>query len=271
LNSTTHEVLHRLEGHHCAANEIDWSPIGDRLVSSSSDGSIRIWDIQAESLLIAYGGTAATAEADPFYGVTWNSSGDWIASYQGIAAFLINPIDGNIGTIFLQDASQEPDFLTSIRWSPDGNTLAATTRGNQIHFWDARTDEQQVEPTLTISNISMRSIAWHPQGSILAVGGQDGTIRLLDTVTGRVVSDLIGYTDPITTMEWDITGDRLASGSSYHTIRVWDVATEQVIKTASYTDTIWAISWQPNNDTIAFGSESDTADAQVEFLSLDTS
>jgi WD40 repeat protein len=269
LSSATHEVLYSLEGHHCAVNEVDWSPSSDRLVSSSSDGSVRIWNVQAEQQLAAFGATAAGVEHSSFQGASWNPAGAWVASYEGIAAILIDPIHGDAAKVLITEVSQEPHFLTSISWSPDGNTLAAGTAGDTIQFWDVRTNEAQLEPTLTISNISARSIAWNPRGNQLAVGGRDGMLRLLNVTTGNVLPILEGHTQAIIAVQWDATGERIATGSRDQTIRVWDLATEETIKMDIYTGSVYAVSWQPNHDTVAFGGEGDASgDATVKFLSL---
>ena len=45
LDAQTGREIHRLMGHYGAVTNVVWSPRGDRIASSSSDGTIIIWEI----------------------------------------------------------------------------------------------------------------------------------------------------------------------------------------------------------------------------------
>ena len=66
------------------------------------------------------------------------------------------------------------------------------------------------------------SVAFSPDGTRLAAGCRDGTIRLIDIASRQQVAELRGHTDYVHAVAWSPDGTRLASASSDFTVRVWD-------------------------------------------------
>ena len=66
------------------------------------------------------------------------------------------------------------------------------------------------------------SVAFSPDGSTLASGNSNDTIRLWDARTGEHVQTLEGHTDDVRSLAYSPDGCTLASGSRDYTIRLWD-------------------------------------------------
>ena len=58
----------------------------------------------------------------------------------------------------------------------------------------------------------------------MATGSGDGTVRVWDAATGRQRLSLVGHTTPISALEFNQNGKRLATSSSDGTTRIWDVS-----------------------------------------------
>jgi eukaryotic-like serine/threonine-protein kinase len=65
-------------------------------------------------------------------------------------------------------------------------------------------------------------VAFSPDGTRLAAGCRDNTIRLIDVATRQQVAELRGHTDYVHAVAWSPDGTRLVSGSGDYTVRVWD-------------------------------------------------
>ncbi|MFN7931514.1 MAG: WD40 repeat domain-containing protein [Blastocatellia bacterium] len=77
----------------------------------------------------------------------------------------------------------------------------------------------------------IRSVAFDPQGRILASGGDDTTVKLWDVESGELLKTLDGHQDFVTSVAFDPQGNTLASGSDDCEIKLWDVQTGQLIHT----------------------------------------
>src|SRR5438309_11047407 len=81
------------------------------------------------------------------------------------------------------------------------------------------------------------SVAFSPDGSTLASGSVDRTIRLWGPATGGVPAMLQGHEDSVLAVTFSPDGRTLASGSRDNTVKLWDVAAQTARATLKgYTD-----------------------------------
>src|SRR5256885_1078608 len=104
------------------------------------------------------------------------------------------------------------------------------------------------------------SVAWSPDGTSIAIGG-NGDVRVLDAATGKHVTYYGFHGGLVHSVAWSPDGAYLAIGSASFTVEVWKVASVQNVYTyTGHTTDVFSVAWSPDGKRIASGS----ADGLVE-------
>lgn len=126
---------------------------------------------------------------------------------------------------------------------------------HQINFANAHF----TNAVLTYNFGSILSVAFSPDGKLLATGDSNQNINLWRVADGRSLAIYQGHTDWVWAVAFSPDGERLISGSDDRTVRLWDVKTQQCLHVfQGHTKQVWAVAFSPNGDMIASGSDDRT-------------
>lgn len=134
-------------------------------------------------------------------------------------------------------------------FSPNGQILAIEI-GKNIELWNPRTGKRI--RTLSGHSKSITSIAFSPDGEMLASSGYDDTILLWNPQTGKRLRSINSV--ECLAVAFSPNGQMLAGGNGL-TIRLWDPQTGRNLRTLdNHDDTVTSIAFSPDGRTLASGS-----------------
>ncbi len=117
------------------------------------------------------------------------------------------------------------------------------------------------EPATVVLRDTMRghaagvlSVAFHPNGLMLASGSADHTVRLWDMATGTLWKTLAGHREAVHSVAFSPDGWILASGGADRVIRLWDVDAETLCHPLkNHQGNVYSVAFSPNGRTLASG------------------
>jgi WD40 repeat protein len=169
-------------------------------------------------------------------------------------------------------------WIWAVTFSPDGKTLASCSHDSLIRLWDVQTIDFKRSNTANLAEASDAShlsgtclktlrghlnrvwtIAFSPDGQLLASGSDDQTIRLWNAHDGTCLTVLQGHTGGVTSVSFSPNGQLLASASDNSSIRLWSIDHGTCLRTLhGHTRWVWAVAFSPDGQTLASGSDDRT-------------
>ena len=148
---------------------------------------------------------------------------------------------------------RDRDFISSVAFSPDGQTLASGSYDNTINLWNLTTG-QEVR-TLFGHTDEVWSVAFSPDGQTVASGSSDKSIKIWDVASSQEVRTLPGHTSYVSSVAFSPDGQTLASGSEDYTIKLWNVPTGKKLRTLTgHKLEVLSVAFSPDGQTLASGS-----------------
>jgi len=95
---------------------------------------------------------------------------------------------------------------------------------------------------------SVWSVAYSPDGTRIASGSADGTVRMWGSLSSMPSSEpLQHHSDVVNSVAYSPDGTRVVSGSDDMTVRVWDAITGAPIgePLQGHTSEVWSVAFSP--------------------------
>jgi len=195
-------------GHSDPVESIAFSPDGSRIVSGSSDKTIRLWDAETGDPI----GKPLEGHSSSVNSVGFSPDGSRIVS--GSFDKTIRLWDAATGDPIGKPLEGHSSRVDSVAFSPDGSRIVSGSWDKTIRLWDAETGDPIGKPLEGHSSL-VNSVAFSPDGSRIVSGSDDSTIRLWDSGTG------------------DAIGKSLEAHSG-KTIHLWDAELSDIVSTSSW-------------------------------------
>ena len=271
---------------------IAFSPNGQFIASGGGkytfQAGFRLWEIATgQKVALIDGPPAVSALQFSEDGETLLGLGNWGDS---ISKLNVETGEGNVKNI--EDRSwekiprrsmPEPYALTDDKFAVGGENgkiqLWGTTIGEQLSTLSGHGEDLknplieklqemiQGQPPVPEGNNHVLVLEFSPDGTKLASGSKDKTVRLWNTTTGDELAILRKHTGWTNVLAFSPNGERLASGGTDKTVHLWDTDTGKLITTLNkHLSSIAALSFSPDGRTLASGS----ADGTIRFWNTET-
>ncbi len=105
----------------------------------------------------------------------------------------------------------------------------------------------------------INSVAFSPDGKIIAGGSTDGNVKLWETDSGKQIRSLIRHPYPIISVAFSPDGNILSAGSDSGSIALWDMNYKEKIRTlGEHEGKVWSIIFSSDGKFLVSSSEDKT-------------
>jgi WD40 repeat protein/serine/threonine protein kinase len=240
-------------------------PDGKQLASASGDGSIVVWEPDAEGgpnyrqlkehtgvvrnlafnrtghLLASAGEEGViqvwdlnTGEKDPIKTIAGNHYGINSIAFGPQSDWLVAGSDDGSVRIWPLVSDEKPVVLsghkyavTDVAVTTDGGRIASASLDKTVCVWDAISHQ----PLFTCNhNHWVTAAAFSADGKMLATASWDKLLKLWDAHTGRFLFELDALPGPVRNLAFSPDGSRIAASCQDHSVMVWDLVTKKILR-----------------------------------------
>lgn len=214
-----------------------FSPDSKALATAYENGAIRLWDLKTRKVR-----TTLRGHTDMVYNLAFSADGTQLASgSRDRTARLWDVKDAKE----LRVLGPQANPVGAVAFSPDGRTLAvgsgrgleqvwqfftvvpasgAAAKLGQVKLYDTHTGQELATFPGDVSGVY--SLAFSPDGKLLAMGSGDALVKLWALDAPKTATTLRGHTALVRSLAFSADGKTLASASHDLTVRLWDVGAE---------------------------------------------
>ncbi len=240
---------------------IAFHPLGRLLAAACDNGRVRLWELREE------GEPESKPDLEPLpkaaTAVAFSRDGRWLVAGCEDGTLTWWPVDagGRGKGERITRPGHDGKAVLALAFAPGPNVLLASGGvDHHVSLWRP-TDEKPLAHWEAHQHGFVSALAFAPDGSSLATGSYDDTVRLwtLDEMgkppkRRATLERHFGYVQSIAFFPGD--GQRLVSGGSDNTVRLWDgKAGKEVTPTVGAVGPVWSVAFDREGTMLAAGGQ----------------
>lgn len=218
-----------------------FSPDGSLLVTTSKDGTARVWnsnDGSPVAVLRGHAGPVRYAVVSPDGSRVFTTSEDRTGRLWNLR-----------NTAELEPLGTSESPIRAIELHPLGNGLASLSEDGNARIWP--TDRSRQPTLLTGPSAPLRKMEFSRDGTrILAVAG-DRTARIWSASNGEQVAIFKGHEKAVGSARFSFDGTQVLTLSEDRTVRLWEVTTSRELFSLPHEGEIMDAIFSPDGKRIA--------------------
>ena len=252
IDANTLAVLNVLPIFPNTISAIRWNDNGTKL-AIAGQWSIQIWSNPDNSQLATLSLSLETPVQIMPFGVIsldWNDISNEILAVASARGFVWQSQTGQL----LRTLEPYTTPIVSGLWSNDGARLAWGDSTGYVLVQELITQENGGGDTIDFDAVS--SLAWSPDGNILAAGTNSGVIQIFSErgkafqVNGpALISEF-----PVLSLDWNPTRNLLAVGRSNGNVEIWNMSSRTKISSVSTEQPVVSVVWNPQGTKLAYNN-----------------
>ncbi|KAK9959675.1 hypothetical protein ABG768_009783 [Culter alburnus] len=262
------KVLASFNGHLSVVYDLCWSRDDKDLLTASSDGTVRVWNVKRLQSL-----AHKTLPHPSFvYCAQFHPQAQSLVVTGGFDGVLrvwnvdIQDVNGQL----LQEFDGHKTFINTLCFEPEGSRMFSADNSGLIIVWGTKvvpgsrrglTSQWSIEREIKeaeLNGISINSLEVHPNGRRLLIHAKDSVLRVMD-LRILAVKKYIGATNYRERINSTFTpcGSFIFSGSEDGLAYVWNSETGDQVAVYSelcYSSALRAVAFHPHENMVAFCS-----------------
>lgn len=235
-------------GHTNVITGLDVTSDGKRLVTGSSDGSLRVWDLSEGRLLRTIAGSVAVLSVR--------------ISRDGKRVIAVGQ-DGKVRVWELDSGraldSRGPDSaVTAALVSADGSVVLVIGQDRQARLWSTEFGRTIGLPFAHDGGVTAIAVSY--DASMVATGGADGAAGLWNAANGDLIGRLGGNASRVSALAFSADGRLLAVGGLDGSIRLWNTRSRAFSKSqAGHHAGVTSVVFSPDGAILASAGQDNAA------------
>jgi WD40 repeat protein len=251
-----------------------FSANGRRVVTTSTDGTARVWDVETGKMVgtpLQHQKTVRSAKfnADSRRIVTASFDGTarvWdVETGRAVSASLQHAVVPELvlkmepgKPLTVQKTVQRPEEVYSAEFSADGRRVVTASEDGTARVWDVETGRPVGMPLQ--HRKAVESAEFSADGQRVVTASFDETARVWDVETSKPVGTPLQHQGPVWSAAFSPDGRRVVTASYDQTARVWDVETSKPIGAPlQHQGNVWLAAFSPDGKRVVTASDDQTA------------